>query len=159
MKLSHTITTFFCAMSVSASPLPEAPHLFKRQIGGVSIFLLSYHPSLMRMLTLLLKVLICTGANQTGDCTHEVYKLEKCHQLKKPFLFNVSTFAPDGESFECFPRTTGCNDTCMSPTGCTFGPVDFNYEHKNNLTAIQWDTLFNSFDCLLKRKKSSSLLS
>ncbi|KAM0196573.1 hypothetical protein ACHAPA_001557 [Fusarium lateritium] len=144
MKLSHTITALFCTMSVSASPLPEklsipeAPPLYKRQIGGV---------------------LICTGANQTGDCTHEVYKLEKCHQLKKPFLFNVSTFAPDGESFECFPRTTGCNDTCRSPTGCTFGPVDFNYEHKDNLTAIQWNTLFNSFDCSLKRKKSSLLLS
>ncbi|KAF4999436.1 hypothetical protein FGRMN_2458 [Fusarium graminum] len=137
MKLFITITTFLSAMTVSASPLFDALFLHKRQIGGV---------------------LICTGANQTGDCTHEVYELEKCHQLPKPYYRNVSTFAPDGESFQCYPRTTGCDDICKSPTGCTFGPVDFNYEHKDNLTAIQWNTLFSSFDCFLKKKKSSSLL-
>ncbi|KAF5669605.1 hypothetical protein FHETE_4845 [Fusarium heterosporum] len=156
MKLFITIITFLSAMSVSASPLFDALFLHKRQIGGVRLYL---SPAiLVSTLTSSFKVLICTGANQTGDCTHKVYELEKCHQLPKPYYHNVSTFAPDGESFQCYPRTTGCDDICKSPTGCTFGPVDFNYEHKDNLTAIQWNTLFSSFDCFLKKKKSSSLL-
>ncbi|KAF5018511.1 hypothetical protein F66182_9516 [Fusarium sp. NRRL 66182] len=129
MKLSIALTAIFSATCISASPL------HKREIGGV---------------------LICTGANATGTCSHKVYELEKCHQLPKPFYQNISTFAPDGEAFDCFPRTTGCKDICKSPTGCTFGAVDFDYENKFNLTAIKWNNLFSSFDCSLKKTKSSS---
>ncbi|KAL6356087.1 hypothetical protein LRP88_09675 [Fusarium phalaenopsidis] len=83
-------------------------------------------------------VLMCTGANATGTCHYE----------------NVKTFAPDGENFACYPRVYDCGGICKSPTGCTFGKVDFNYEHKYNLSAIGWDTLFQSFDCFEKRKPS-----
>lgn len=77
--------------------------------------------------------------------------METCHQLEAPFHHNVNTFAPDGEAFECFPRAGDCDAICRSPTGCTFGAVDFAYEHKYNLSAIKWDTLFSSFDCSLKQ--------
>jgi hypothetical protein len=97
---------------------------------------------------------MCTGANATGTCHYEVYKLEKCHQLPPPFYKNVKTFAPDGENFACYPRVYDCGGICKSPTGCTFGKVDFNYEHKYNISAIGWDTLFQSFDCFEKRKPS-----
>ncbi|KAM0562098.1 hypothetical protein ACHAPJ_002542 [Fusarium lateritium] len=127
MKFSIAIATIVSAMGISASPM------HKREIGGV---------------------LICTGANQTGTCSHQVYALDKCHQLPKPYYLNTSTFAPDGENFECFPRTTGCKDICKSPTGCTFGAVDFNYKNKFNLTAIGWNNLFSSFDCSLKKDSS-----
>ncbi|KAJ4268752.1 hypothetical protein NW762_002820 [Fusarium torreyae] len=129
MKCSIAIATIVSAMGISASPM-------KREVGGV---------------------LICTGANQTGTCNYQVYDLDKCHQLPKPYYLNTSTFAPDGENFECFPRTTGCKDICKSPTGCTFGAVDFNYKNKFNLTAIKWNNLFSSFDCSLKKKDSSKL--
>lgn len=94
--------------------------------------------------------MLCTGANATGHCTHETYELQKCHQLPAPFYTNTSTFAPDGEDFFCWPRIYNCGDPCFSPTGCTFGRVDFNYEHKYNLTAIGWNTLIRSFDCQQK---------
>ncbi|KAF4457470.1 SSCRP protein [Fusarium austroafricanum] len=131
MKLSAVITFIVSAMSISASPI-----LKKREIGGV---------------------LMCTGANSTGFCDYQVFKLKKCHQLPKPLYHNITTFAPDGEDFECFPRTTNCKDICKSPTGCTFGAVDHNYPHKENLTAIEWNTLFSSFDCSLKKKKGEKL--
>ncbi|KAH7329341.1 hypothetical protein B0I35DRAFT_42626 [Stachybotrys elegans] len=112
------------ALAISASPI------HKRQVGGV---------------------LICTGANATGECTHNVYELKTCHDLPAPFFQNASTFAPDGEAFDCFPRVGTCDQICTSPTGCTFGAVDFNYEHKYNLSAIGWGNLMGHFDCSLKR--------
>ncbi|KAI8677290.1 hypothetical protein NCS56_00618800 [Fusarium sp. Ph1] len=128
MKLSSVAASVLVSASaVSASPI------HKRELGGV---------------------LMCTGANATGTCHYEVYKLEKCHQLPPPFYKNVKTFAPDGENFACYPRVYDCGGICKSPTGCTFGKVDFNYEHKYNLSAIGWDTLFQSFDCFEKRKPS-----
>ncbi|KAG8665609.1 hypothetical protein FPOAC1_010408 [Fusarium poae] len=72
-------------------------------------------------------VLLCTGANSTGTCSYDVYELDKCHQLKAPFYQNTSTFSPDGEEFYCYPH--------------------YNYENKNNLTAIKWNTIISSFDC------------
>jgi hypothetical protein len=96
---------------------------------------------------------MCTGANATGTCEHKVYKLDTCHQLKEPFLENVKTFAPDGEDFRCFPRLSDCGGPCTSPTGCTFGAVTFDYENKYNLSAIQWDNLFRSFDCVLNEEE------
>ncbi|KAF4974236.1 hypothetical protein FZEAL_8836 [Fusarium zealandicum] len=129
MKLSLAAATVASALAVSAWPIHH-----KREIGGV---------------------LMCTGANATGTCHHEVYELKKCHQLPKPYYLNINTFAPDGEDFSCYPRVTGCDDICKSPTGCTFGAVDFNYEHKYNLSAIEWDTLFKSFTCSLKRNKTA----
>ncbi|KAH7272861.1 hypothetical protein FSOLCH5_003152 [Fusarium solani] len=128
MKLSSVAASVLVSASaVSASPI------HKRELGGV---------------------LMCTGANATGTCHYEVYKLEKCHQLPPPFYKNVKTFAPDGENFACYPRVYDCGGICKSPTGCTFGKVDFNYEHKYNISAIGWDTLFQSFDCFEKRKPS-----
>lgn len=98
------------------------------------------------------QVLLCTGANATGTCTHQVYEMETCYQLEEPFYENVNTFALDGEAFLCWPRLYDCGEICKSPTGCTFGSVDFDYENKFNLGAIQWDVLFKSFDCALKRE-------
>ncbi|KAK4092647.1 hypothetical protein Purlil1_3268 [Purpureocillium lilacinum] len=111
------------AIAVGASPVE------KRAVGGV---------------------LLCTGPNSTGICSYKVYELKKCHQLKAPFRVNTTTFAPDGEDFVCFPRAYDCGGLCTSPTGCTFGGVDFNYEHKYNLSAIGWGKSVASFDCQLK---------
>ncbi|KAM5351275.1 hypothetical protein ACJ41O_003998 [Fusarium nematophilum] len=130
MKLSFTVAAVVSALAASAWPIHH-----KREIGGV---------------------LMCTGVNATGTCHYQVYELEKCHQLPKPYYLNINTFAPDGENFACYPRASGCDDICKSPTGCTFGAVDFNYENKFNLGAIKWNTLFKSFDCIMKRKPSSS---
>ena len=96
------------------------------------------------------QVLLCTGANATGKCLYKVYEMEKCHQLETPFYHSCNTFAPDGEDFACYPRVTNCGGICTSPTGCTFGAVDFNYEHKYNLSAIGWGALVSSFDCSKK---------
>ena len=98
-------------------------------------------------------MLLCTGTNSTGTCKYNAYELNKCQQLAAPFLQNTNTFAVDGDNFFCFPRTVDCGGICKSPTGCTFGQVDFNYEHKYNLSAIQWDKNIRSFDCQLKQKK------
>ncbi|KAL6404045.1 hypothetical protein AUP68_13423 [Ilyonectria robusta] len=106
MKFSVAVATI-AVMVASALPI----HNFqKREIGGI---------------------LTCTGVNATGTCHYEVYELDKCHQLPEPFHANINTFAPDGEAFSCYPRTTDCDGICRSPTGCTFGSVDFNYEHKS----------------------------
>lgn len=99
---------------------------------------------------------MCTGANATGTCDHQVWDLKTCHDLDEPFFENINTFAPDGEDFHCFPRLTACDEICKSPTGCTFGAVDFNYEHKYNLSSIGWDKWFRSFDCVLKPSSSGS---
>ncbi|RSL83450.1 hypothetical protein CEP51_004485 [Fusarium floridanum] len=131
MKLSSVaVTALVSASAVSASPI------HKRELGGV---------------------LMCTGANATGTCHYEVYKLKECNQLPPPFYKNIKTFAPDGENFACYPRVYDCGGICKSPTGCTFGKVDFNYEHKYNLSAIGWDTLFQSFDCFEKRTPPAPL--
>ncbi|OAR02756.1 hypothetical protein LLEC1_07594 [Akanthomyces lecanii] len=127
MKLTSLAVAASSLAVVSASPVE------KRQVGGV---------------------LICTGPDATGDCIYQKYELKKCHQLAAPFLANSATFAPDGDDFYCFPRTRNCDGICTSPTGCTFGQVDFNYEHKFNLTAISWNTLLRSFDCFEKEKKN-----
>ncbi|PHH69224.1 hypothetical protein CDD83_5796 [Cordyceps sp. RAO-2017] len=93
------------------------------------------------------QVLICTGANATGQCSYRVYEMDKCQQLAAPFHRNAATFAPDGDAFACYPRVTNCGDVCMSPTGCTFGAVNFSYPHKYDLRAIRWDKLLSSFSC------------
>ncbi|UKZ51568.1 hypothetical protein TrVGV298_005328 [Trichoderma virens] len=126
--------TTIVAAAVSSAIAVSGTPIEKREIGGV---------------------LLCTGANATGTCNYEVYKLDTCHQLKAPFHQNTSTFAPDGEDFECFPRIGNCGSICTSPTGCTFGSVDFNYEHKFDLGAIQWNNLISSFDCSKKPKTST----
>ncbi|KAG6003443.1 hypothetical protein E4U21_002037 [Claviceps maximensis] len=123
MKLS-SVAALASAAFVGASPVE------KRQVGGV---------------------LLCTGVNATGTCKHQVYQLNKCQQLSAPFYQNTNTFAVDGEGFECSPRLVDCGSICRSPTGCTFGAVDFNYKHKWNLGAIGWDKYIKSFDCHLKR--------
>lgn len=103
----------------------------------------------------LIQVLICTGANATGQCIYKKYELDHCYDLEPPFAQNSATFAPDGEDFFCYPRTGKCSDICTSPTGCTFGPVDFNFEHKFNLTANGgWNAYIGHFDC--KAKKTGS---
>lgn len=79
-----------------------------------------------------------------------MFELSKCHQLPEPFYQNINTFAPDGEGFACYPRLGDCGSICRSPTGCTFGAVDFGYKNKYDLGEIGWDTLFQSFDCFLK---------
>lgn len=94
---------------------------------------------------------MCTGANATGTCEHKVWELNECHQLKEPFLENTKTFAPDGENFQCFPRLMDCGGICTSPTGCTFGAVAFDYEHKYDLSAIKWNKMIRSFDCLVDK--------
>ncbi|QPH02252.1 hypothetical protein C2857_006461 [Epichloe festucae Fl1] len=125
MRLS-TIAALASAAAVSATPIE------KREVGGV---------------------LLCTGVNATGACKHQVYPLNQCQQLEKPFYQNTSTFAVDGEDFECNPRLVDCGVICTSPTGCTFGAVDFNYKNKWNLGAIGWDKYITSFDCHLKTRK------
>ncbi|ATY63785.1 hypothetical protein A9K55_004789 [Cordyceps militaris] len=123
----------FSILAIAASSLAvgSSSPVQKREMGGI---------------------LICTGANATGDCVYKKYELVKCHQLEPPFLGNSSTFAPDGEDFGCYPRVVDCNGMCTSHTGCTFGWVDFDYEHKFNLSAIEWNTLIRSFACIPKHK-------
>jgi hypothetical protein len=77
--------------------------------------------------------------------------MEKCHILPDPLHQNIKTFAPDEGDWGCFPRVYDCGEICKSPTGCTFGEVTSTYEHKYDLSAIQWDTLFKSFDCFEHR--------
>jgi hypothetical protein len=73
--------------------------------------------------------------------------METCYILPAPWHENINTFAVDGDGFSCYPRVYDCGQLCTSPTGCTFGAVGFNYEHKYNLSAIGWNTIFRSFDC------------
>ncbi|KAK5989908.1 hypothetical protein PT974_08171 [Cladobotryum mycophilum] len=120
MLFTAVTTVLSSFLAVSAGPIR------KRELGGV---------------------LICTGANATGACDYKVYEMNKCHQLEAPFYENVGTFAPDGEPFFCFPRIGNCGSICTSPTGCTFGAVNFTYEHKYDIAAIKWNTYFRSFDC------------
>ncbi len=70
-----------------------------------------------------------------------------CVDLAAPFLRNSATFAPDGENFYCEPYIVSCSAICTSPTGCTFGNVDFKSPVKYNLTSIGWDKYITSFSC------------
>ncbi|KAJ4169925.1 hypothetical protein NW754_006070 [Fusarium falciforme] len=127
MKLSSVAASVLVSASaVSASPI------HKRELGGPHV-----HRS-QRNRNLPLRGL----------------QARKVPPAASPFYKNVKTFAPDGENFACYPRVYDCGGICKSPTGCTFGKVDFNYEHKFNISAIGWDTLFQSFDCFEKRKPS-----
>lgn len=94
-----------------------------------------------------MQVLLCTGANQSGICQYQVVPMEKCIPLPKVLYGNTRTFALDGDEFYCFPRVTNCGDPCNHPTGCTYGHVDFGYQHKYNLSAVGWDKVVHSFDC------------
>lgn len=136
--MKFTILALASALTISATPLA------KREVGGVRL------PPHLRAIILTGQILMCTGANATGTCDYSVYTMGDCHQLKAPFHRNINTFAPDGEAFFCFPRIGDCGSLCTSPTGCTFGQVDFSYENKYNLSAIRWDNLMSSFDCQLK---------
>jgi hypothetical protein len=42
-----------------------------------------------------------------------------------------------------------CEDICTSPTGCTFGAVDFYNPVKYDLTTINWQNLIGSFYCYM----------
>lgn len=44
----------------------------------------------------------------------------------------------------------------MSPTGCTFGAVSYDYENKFNLTKIGWNEYIESFECHLNRTEDGS---
>ncbi|KAF4121143.1 hypothetical protein GMORB2_2105 [Geosmithia morbida] len=124
-------STIFTIISAVVSTATAGPIFSKRGLGGVTI---------------------CTGANHTGTCDYQVYTLNgTCHQLPEPYAGNVKTFAPDDAAFQCYPRTYNCGGNCTSPTGCTFGAVDYGYANKNDLSVINWDHLFRSFDCVAKR--------
>ncbi|KAH8203394.1 hypothetical protein TruAng_002489 [Truncatella angustata] len=122
-----TILASVLAAVVSISAAPTTG-MTKREIGGV---------------------LICHGANATGDCHYEVYSLQDCHDLPAGLSGNASTFAPDGDAFFCYPRAGNCSQICTSPTGCTFGAVSFYNPVKYDLSSIKWDTLIKSFSCHL----------
>ncbi|KAI2630781.1 hypothetical protein GGR54DRAFT_635387 [Hypoxylon sp. NC1633] len=151
MQLLTTIVSLVAAATcVSARGRPP---LAKRDVGGI---------------------LICNGANATGACHYEVYSLTDCHNMPDGFSGNTKTFAPDGDSFFCWPTVYvmtlpssfynasvpprilanteyrgQCEETCTSPTGCTFGAVDFYSPVKWDLSTIQWDQLIESFNCHL----------
>jgi len=75
--------------------------------------------------------------------------METCYNMTTGFYQNASTFAPDGDDFYCYPYIMPCDGLCTSPTGCTFGAIDFNYENKYNLSVIGWDRYIASFRCHL----------
>ncbi|CAK7268363.1 hypothetical protein SEPCBS119000_003023 [Sporothrix epigloea] len=91
-------------------------------------------------------LLLCTGANSTGTCQYDVYPLESCVNMTTPFAGSTNTFAPDGEAFACYPYAMPCGSICTSPEGCTLGAIDFKYEHKYNLSAVNWQVV-TSFYC------------
>ncbi|KAI1854670.1 hypothetical protein JX266_000788 [Neoarthrinium moseri] len=133
MQLLTTFTGLLTvAASVSAAPMETVA---KRDVGGV---------------------LICQGANATGTCHYEKYTLDECHDLPTDLSGNASTFAPDGDNFFCFPKVGNCASICTSPTGCTFGAVDFNSPVKYDLSSIQWDHLIQSFRCQLNQTATAT---
>ncbi|KIH90576.1 hypothetical protein SPBR_01100 [Sporothrix brasiliensis 5110] len=113
---------------LAAATLAAASPIAKREAGGI---------------------LLCTGANATGTCNHSVYPLDTCVNITTPFLGNTNTFAPDGEAFACYPYGMPCGGICTSPEGCTLGAIDFDYEHKYNLSAVSWAGVA-SFRCFTK---------
>lgn len=55
------------------------------------------------------QVLICNGANATGNCDYSVYNISTvenrtCYDMPTGYYENAATFAPDGEPFYCYPR-------------------------------------------------------
>ncbi|KAI2639757.1 hypothetical protein GGS26DRAFT_283219 [Hypomontagnella submonticulosa] len=126
MQLLPLITSLV-AVATYVSALPTEL-LAKREIGGI---------------------LICNGANATGACRYDVYSMNDCHDMPEGFSGSTKTFAPDGDRFFCFPKVGRCDEICTSPTGCTFGSVDFNSPVKYDLSKIQWDHLIESFRCNL----------
>lgn len=94
------------------------------------------------------QILICTGANATGECTHDVYALDTCTNLTTPYYQHAATFAPDGEAFYCYPYLVPCGGACRSPEGCTYGAVSYNTTAKFDLAAAGgWDKYISSFEC------------
>ncbi|KAF3016489.1 hypothetical protein E8E14_010049 [Neopestalotiopsis sp. 37M] len=124
------LSTIIASVLVSAAAISAAPtaQIAKREAGGV---------------------LICQGANATGNCHYEVYTMQECHDLPADLQRNASTFAPDGDNFYCYPRAGNCSQICTSPTGCTFGAVSFDSPVKYDLSSIQWDNLIGAFSCHL----------
>lgn len=114
------------AFVILGSVLASAAPIEQREVGGV---------------------LICNGANATGECEYRAYELETCYDLAAPLYQNSSTFAPDGDGFFCYPYATSCDGICTSPTGCTMGAVSFDYEHKFDLGAVGWDKGISSLTC------------
>ncbi|KAJ6446639.1 hypothetical protein O9K51_01412 [Purpureocillium lavendulum] len=120
MKFSTIIAAVASGAVVAASPVD------RRQVGGV---------------------LLCTGPEATGTCQHMVAPMGQCQQLSAPFYQNTTTFAPDGEYFSCFPSAVDCGGKCTSPTGCTAGGIDYDYENKYDLSEIGWHKIMASFVC------------
>lgn len=148
MNFLATVMILITAMlSTTANPIE------KRELGGVSHLsplsqahtciksaVLTHHPSL--------QVLLCTGAQATGNCTHTVVPLNECTNLTEPYIANTATFAPDGETQYCYPYLYSCGGICMSPEGCTYGAVSYNSTAKWNLTAAGgWNKLVQSYEC------------
>lgn len=126
MQLLAALTSLLVTTScIKALPTEALP---KREVGGV---------------------LICRGANATGLCSYQTYVLETCQDLPADLSRDAATFAPDGDGFYCFPRAGSCEETCTSPTGCTFGAVDFYNPVKYDLSSVRWQNLIGSFDCHL----------
>ncbi|CAN8097383.1 unnamed protein product [Discula destructiva] len=118
-----SILTVLTTAVLSTTGKPVA----KRQLGGV---------------------LLCTGAQATGNCTHQVVPLGVCTDLAAPYLQNTATFAPDGEAQYCYPYLYPCDGICTSPEGCTYGAVTYNTTAKWDLTAAGgWNRLIESFQC------------
>ncbi|KAJ4411730.1 hypothetical protein N0V82_008914 [Gnomoniopsis sp. IMI 355080] len=113
--------------ALATASLSTAKPIEKRQLGGV---------------------LLCTGAQSTGECTHQVVSFGTCTNLTAPYLTNTSTFAPDGEEQYCYPYLYPCGGICKSPEGCTLGAVSYNSTAKTNLAAAGgWNELIESFEC------------
>ncbi|KAK4193612.1 hypothetical protein QBC35DRAFT_445952 [Podospora australis] len=70
---------------------------------AATVFTLSQAAAINRRADGGYQLLICTGANATGDCLYSVFPMDVCHDLPPPFLHNSSTFAPDQGDFLCYP--------------------------------------------------------
>ncbi|KAJ0109216.1 hypothetical protein J7T55_009547 [Diaporthe amygdali] len=125
---------FACLIILTIAAISAAKPVEKRQMGGV---------------------LICNGANATGDCSYQVYELDSCHNMTSQFSNNAATFAPDDDDFHCFPYLMACGGICTSPTGCSPGAISYDTPEKFNLTALSgWDHLISSFECNAGRASS-----
>lgn len=96
MKLTTVLAGLAAASLSTATPLE------KRQIGGVSVTVLD-GPTAKLGRTDTAQILICNGADATGNCTHEVYEMGRCYNMTSEFSGNVATFAPDGGPWYCYP--------------------------------------------------------
>ncbi|KAK4250535.1 hypothetical protein C7999DRAFT_38380 [Corynascus novoguineensis] len=131
MFLSTTLNSLLFAFLAQGSPLPSEHN----RIGGV---------------------LICNDPNGQGHCEYTVYELEKCYDLPPELVNNAATFAPDDAPFYCYPYIMECGGICTSPTGCTMGAVNYEYEHKFNLTEVGWNKYITSFECHLNKTADAS---